>query len=114
MVTRMSEETDAQLLALFARSHEILPSVEFLETFWARIERTRRLRTLRRVAMIAAAAILAAWFMPSVLHSTAVAVRAMGEYSKIPGELIISPAGWAVSTLIALGVMVRTGALRLR
>ena len=113
-MTRMSEETDAQLSALFARSHERLPNAEFVETFWARMERARRVRTLWRVAMIAAAAILAAWFMPSVLQSTAAAVHAMGEYSESHVALIISPAGWAVSTLIALGVLLRTGALRLR
>jgi hypothetical protein len=114
MVTRMSEETDAQLLALFARSHETLPSEEFMETLWAGIERARRVRTLRRVVMIVAAAILAAWIMPSVLQSTASAMRIAGEYSESVGALIISPAGWVVSTLIALGVLVRTGALRLR
>jgi hypothetical protein len=110
----MSDETDAQLLALFARSHATLPSAEFMETFWAKMERARRVRTLRRAGMIAAAAILAAWFMPSVLQSTAGAVHAIAAYSNIPGELIISPAGWIVSTLIALGVLVRTRALRLR
>jgi hypothetical protein len=110
----MSEETDAQLVALFARAHEALPSAEFMESFWARMARARRVRTLRRVGMIAAAAILAAWFMPSVLQSTAAAVHAIATYSRIPGELFISPAGWVVSTLIALGVLVRTGALRRR
>jgi H+/Cl- antiporter ClcA len=110
----MSEETDAQLLALFARSHETLPSAEFLESFWARIERARRVRTLQRAVMIVAAAILAAWFMPSVLRSTADAMHQVGEYSESYSALIISPAGWVVSTLIALGVLVRTGALRLR
>jgi hypothetical protein len=68
---------------------------------------------LQRVVMIAAAAILAAWFMPSVLQSTAAAMHVVGEYSESYSALIISPAGWVVSTLIALGVLVRTGALRL-
>ena len=85
-----------------------------MQTFWARMERARRVRTLRRAVMIAAAAILAAWFMPSVLHSTAIAMHVVGEHSESYGALILSPAGWAVSTLIALGVLVRTRALRLR
>ncbi|HEV7357749.1 MAG TPA: hypothetical protein VGN99_07115 [Steroidobacteraceae bacterium] len=110
----MSEETGAQLLALFARSHETLPNAEFMDAFWARMERARRVRTLRRVVMIAAAAILAAWFMPSVLQSTAAAMHVAGEYSETFSALIVSPAGWAVSTLIALGVLFRTRALRLR
>ena len=110
----MSEETDAQLLALFARTHATLPSAEFMETFWARMARARRVRTLRLVFMIAGGAVLAAWFLPSVLHSTAAAMHVVGEYSESYSALIISPAGWALSTLIALGVLVRTGALRLR
>ena len=64
--------------------------------------------------MIAAATIVAAWFMPAVLQSTAAAIHAMAEYSESQVALIASPAGWAVSTLIALAVLFRTGALRLR
>jgi hypothetical protein len=110
----MSEETDAQLLALFARSHAVLPSAEFMATFWGKMQRARRIRTVRRIFMLAGGAILAAWFLPSVLHSTATAMHVAGEYSDSFGALIISPAGWVISTLIALGVLVRTRALRLR
>ena len=52
--------------------------------------------------------------MPAVLRSTAAAMHAVGEYSDSYDALIISPVGWVVSTLIALGVLLRTGALRLR
>jgi hypothetical protein len=114
MVTRMSEETDPQLLALFARSQQALPSAEFMAAFWAGMQRARRARTLRRVVMLAGAAVVAAWFLPAVLESTAAAIHAVGEYSEIPIALMLSPAGWAVSTLFALGVLVRTGALRRR
>ena len=57
---------------------------------------------------------LAAWFLPSVLQSTASAMHVAGEYSESFSALMISPAGWVISTLIALGVLVRTRALRLR
>ena len=110
----MSEETDAQLSGVFARSREVLPGAEFMKTFLTRMEHARRMRTLRRAALLALAAILAAWVMPSVLQSTATAVHVAGEYSNSHAALIISPAGWAVSTLIALAVLVRTGALRRR
>ncbi|HEX3602838.1 MAG TPA: hypothetical protein VHU43_02010 [Steroidobacteraceae bacterium] len=110
----MSEENDAQLLALFARSHAALPSTDFRESFGVRLERARRIRTLRRIALLAAAAILAAWFMPSILQRTAAAAHTLGEFSGSYIRLVISPAGWAVSTLIALGVLVRTGSLRRR
>ena len=110
----MSEETDAQLLALFARAHETLPSAEFMDTFWTRLARARRVRTVQRSLVLAGGAILAAWFLPSVLHSTASAMHFVGEYSESFSALLVSPAGWAVSTLIALGVLVRTGALRIR
>jgi hypothetical protein len=85
-----------------------------MESFWARLERARRVRTLRRFALLAAAAIVAAWFMPSILRHTAAAVNALGEFSDSYVALFTSPAGWAVSTLIAFAVLLRTGTLRLR
>ena len=108
----MSEENDAPLRALFARSQEALPSAAFMKSFWARLERAHRIRFRRRIVLLAAAAFLAAWFMPPVLRHTAVALHAMGEYSQSYGTLAISPAGWIVSSLIALIVLVRTGSLR--
>ena len=118
----MSDEIDNRLLSLFAEAHETLPSKEFMQAFLIRMERARRAQGMRRIALALRLGILAAWIMPSVLATTAAAVqaaehavvRAVGEQSQSYGALIISPAGWAVSMLIAFLVLLRTGALRRR
>lgn len=112
MVTPMPDELDPQLLALFARAHEPLRSTEFVEAFLAKMERARRLRTMGRIAMTVVAVLAGAWIMPSILNQTAVVVRAIGEHSAHYVPLVISPWGWAVSMLIGLAVLFRTGALR--
>jgi hypothetical protein len=121
-VTRMANEIDDRLLDLFSEARETLPSAEFMQTFLARMERARRVQSMRRMALIAVLGVLAAWIMPSVLASTASAVQAaqhvlvdaVGEQSQPYAALIISPAGWAVSMLIGFLVLLRTGALRRR
>ncbi|HEX3914919.1 MAG TPA: hypothetical protein VHW71_15565 [Steroidobacteraceae bacterium] len=110
----MQDELDAQLVALFAESRETLPSEEFMRAFGMRRKRTRRSRTLRRVGLIAVLAIIATWAAPAVLEQTAAAFRALGMHSTDYGELLVSPWGWAVSTLFGLAVLVRTRALRRR
>jgi hypothetical protein len=118
----MSDEIDNRLLTLFAEARETLPSAEFMQSYLARMERARRLQSMRRIALGLALGVLAAWIMPSVLATTAAAVqaavqaavRAVGEQPRAYGALIISPAGWAVSMLIAFLVLFRTGALRRR
>jgi hypothetical protein len=113
-VTRMSNENDERLLALFAEAHETLPSAEFMHTFLAKMQQAQRRQSLWRITLVVALGILAAWIMPSVLATTAAVVNAVGEQSRPYGELVISPAGWGISTLIALLVLFRTGALRRR
>ncbi len=110
----MSNEIDDRLMALFARAHETLPSAEFMQSYLARVERARRLQSMRRSALGLGVAVLAAWIMPSVLATTAAMVLAVGEQSRSHGVLIISPAGWAISMLIGFLVLLRTGALRRR
>jgi hypothetical protein len=114
----MSDEIDNRLLALFAEAHETLPSAEFTRSLVARMERARRLQSMRRIALGLVLGVLAAWIMPWVLATTAAAVQAAvhatGAESRSYGALIISPAGWAVSMLIAFLVLLRTGALRRR
>jgi ferric-dicitrate binding protein FerR (iron transport regulator) len=99
-------------MALFAEAQEALPSSEFMQAFLAKMEQARRRQNLRRIALVVAACVLAAWIMPSVLTSTAAVVKAVGEQSQSYGLLVNSPAGWAVSMLIAFFVLFRTGALR--
>jgi hypothetical protein len=114
MVTLMHDDIDPQLLTLFAQSSETLPGKEFIDVFWARLERARRVRTLWRIALAAALAILGAWVAPTILGHTASAVQASVEYARPLESLIVSPAGWAVSTLIGFVVLIRAGALRRR
>jgi hypothetical protein len=113
-VTRMSNEHDDPLRAFFADAHETLPSADFIQTFLTRMERARRLQSLRRVALVLGVGVLAAWIVPSVLATTAAVMHAVGEQSRPYGDLAISPAGWAVSMLIGFLVLLRTGALRRR
>jgi len=110
----MSDEIDDRLLALFSEAHENLPSTEFMQAYLARMERVRRLQSMRRIALGLVLGVLAAWVMPSVLATTAAVVHALGEQSRSYGALIISPAGWGVSMLIGFLVLLRTGALRRR
>ena len=110
----MSNEIDDRLLALFAEAHETLPSAKFMQAFLARMERARRLQSMRRIILGVILSVLAAWIMPSVLATTAAAVSAIAEHSRTYGVLIISPAGWGVSMLIGFLVLLRTGALRRR
>ena len=110
----MSNENDDTLTGLFAKAHETLPSAEFMQSFLARMERARRLQSMRRIALAVVLAILAACIMPSLLATTAALMLAIGERSQPYGEIIISPAGWAVSMLIGFLALLRTGALRRR
>jgi len=110
----MSDELDPKLLAIFADAHEPPASAEFIEAFLARVERARRMRTMGRIAIAIVAVFAGAWIMPSVLDQTALAVRAICEHTAPYAPLLISPWGWAVSMLIGLAVVFRTGGLRRR
>lgn len=114
MVTRMQDELDPKLLALFAESQETFPDEEFMRAFWARRERARRRRTLRRVALVAILALAGAWMAPALLEQTAAAMRALGRHSMAHGDLLISPWGWTLSMIFGLAVLVASGALRRR
>jgi hypothetical protein len=110
----MPDDIDPQLLSLFAEKHETLPSERFMEFFLEKLERARRVRTLWRVAMVAATVSAGIWFAPTALHHTASAADAATQYAMPYGPLVVSPPGWVVSTLIGLAVLVRAGALRRR
>jgi hypothetical protein len=110
----MSDEIDNRLISLFAEAHETLPSAEFMQSFLARMQRARRMQSMRRIALGLVLVFLAAWITPPLLSATAAVVRVIGEQPLAYGALIISPAGWAVSMLIGFLVLLRTGALRRR
>ncbi len=109
---RMSNEIDDRLVGLFAEAHESLPSAEFMQCFLAGMQRARRAQSMRRIAAVVFLCVLAAWFMPSVLATTASVAHIAAERSQSYGALIITPAGWAVSMLIGFLVLLRSGALR--
>ena len=113
-VTRMSNEIDEKLLALFAQAQEPLPDAEFMQSLLARMQQARQLRSRQRIAMVVVVASLAAWIMPSVLQTTATVVRSVAEHTPSYDALIISPGGWAVSMLIGLIVLLRVRVLRRR
>jgi hypothetical protein len=110
----MQDDIDPRLLGLFAAKNVPLPSKQFMELFVAKLERARRARALRRVAVVAATVFAGAWFAPTVLQHTASAADAATQYALPFGPLVVSPIGWAVSTLIGLVVLMRAGALRRR
>jgi hypothetical protein len=110
----MQNDIDPRLLGLFAEKNAPLPSEHFMQLFLAKLERTRRARALRRVALVASAVFAGAWFAPTVLQHTASVADAATQYALPYGPLVVSPIGWAVSTLIGLVVLMRAGALRRR
>jgi hypothetical protein len=113
-VMRMPNENDERLLALFAQAHETLPSADFMRSFLSRMEQARRRQSMWRVALLVAMIVLAAWIMPPLLSRTAALIQVFGDQSQSYGALIVSPAGWGVSMLIAFLVLFRSGALRRR
>jgi hypothetical protein len=78
----------------------------------ARMDRARRLNILRRVGLLAALLFAGAWFAPTVLEHTAALMHAATEDALPYASLVVSPFGWAVSTLFGLAVLYRAGALR--
>lgn len=112
MVTHMHDDPDQRLLGLFAHARETLPHEDFMRRIHQRLGHARRLRTLRGSVVISILAVIGMWMAPAVLEKTAAVVHALGAQSSAYGGFIISPWGWAVSMLIGLAVLVRTGALR--
>jgi len=109
MIT-MPDETalDSELSKRFAQAHQPLIGGEFLAALLVKIERAQRIRLRRRILLAAAALIVASLYMPMVLEKTAWAVRAVGEFPPAYAELLITPAGWAISMFVAICVVLRT------
>jgi hypothetical protein len=101
----MSDELDPHLLRAFAQADELPDGDEFLVSLLQRIERARRARMWRWGVGTAALVIVAALNMRLMLDMTAAAVRFVGDFSPAELQILISPAGWAVSMLVGGGVL---------
>jgi hypothetical protein len=111
MVMRMSGETrsydelDPYLLRAFAEAGEPPGGNEFLVRLLQKIEQTRRARRWGWGVAAAALIIVVALNLRLTLHMTAAAVRLVGDFSPADMQVLISPAGWAVSMLVGGGVL---------
>lgn len=103
--TRMSDELDPLILGVFAQADEPPGGDEFLANLLQKIERTRRARRWGWGGAAAALVLVTALNMPWMLRMTAAAVRFAGDFSPADMQLLISPAGWAVSMLVGGGVL---------
>lgn len=103
--TRMSDELDPQLLRAFAEAEEPPAGDEFLVSLLRKIERTRRARLWGWGGAAAALVVVAGLNMRLMLEATAAAVRFVGDFSPADMQVLISPAGWAVSMLVGGAVL---------
>lgn len=103
----MVDESDADLLRVFAAAREPLTDEEFVGRALLTIERKRRVRWWRRGLGLVVAAIVVAMNVRSVLGATAALVGAVGEYAPTYSQWMISPGGWAVSLVVGVWVVLR-------
>jgi len=101
-------ELDPEVSRLFAQAHEPLVDREFLAALLVKIERVRRIRLWRRILMLVAVAIIGSVNMPMVLEKTAWVAGSIGQISPADADLLVTPAGWAVSMFIGICVVLRT------
>lgn len=107
MVPLMSDDFDPFLKNIFDKAERPLENQAFMRELLADLTRVRRGRTRRRMAFAVAAVVVALLVMPAVLEQTAAFVRVGMSWM----ESIPAPVYWAVSMLIGIWVMVRTGRL---
>jgi hypothetical protein len=108
MVTIMFDELDPDLAKAFAQERGSLGGDEFMAKVLLNIERARRARMRRWALAVAVLGVLAALNMRLVLDTAAAVVRFVGDFSPADMDMMISPAGWAVSMLIGTWVLFRT------
>ena len=102
---RMSDELDPLILGAFAQADEPPGGDEFLANLLQKIERSRRVRKWAWGGAAVALVVVAALNMQLMLQMTAAAVRFVGDFSPTDMQVLISPAGWAVSMLVGGGVL---------
>ena len=103
----VSDDFDPFLKNIFDKAERPLENQAFMRELLADLTRVQRGRTRRRMAFAVAAVVVALLVMPAVLEQTAAFVRVGMSWM----ESIPAPVYWAVSMLIGIWVMVRTGRL---
>jgi hypothetical protein len=103
----MLDESDADLVRLFAEAREPLRDDGFVKGLALQIERRRRARWRRRLLGLAVIAAVVSINMRWVLAMTAIGLRAVGDFSPAYSAWMISPGGWAVSLVLGAWVMLR-------
>jgi len=103
--TRVPDELDPHILRAFAEADEPPARDEFLVNLLQKIERARRARIRGWSVLAAALVVVAALNMRLMLEVTAATVRFVGDFSPADMQILISPAGWAVSMLVGCGVL---------
>ena len=104
----MLDELDPALARLFARARTPLPDGEFIRELFSRIDRARRVRLWRQIAVVAAAVLIGALNMPLLLEKTAGVVRLAGAWAPTYADLLVTPWGWAVSGVVGAWMLFRT------
>jgi hypothetical protein len=105
MVTRMPDELDPHILRAFAQVREPLVGDEFMVSVLQKIKRARRARIWGWSVVAASLVVVAALNLRLMLEVTAATVRFVGDFSPADMQILISPAGWAVSMLVGGGVL---------
>jgi hypothetical protein len=103
----MLDESDADLVRLFAEVREPLRDDEFVRKLMLQIERSRRAQWRRRLLGLAVIVAVVSINMRWILAMTAIGVRAVGDYSPAYSAWMISPGGWAVSVGLGAWVVFR-------
>ena len=99
--------SDEDLTRLFAESRSSVSTEEFVTNVMTRIDRERRLRMLRKVALAILLVIVAAAATPYVVEgSLDVASRFVDGVAAF-GAVLSSPAGWVCAIVAAVWVLRR-------
>jgi hypothetical protein len=106
MVSVMPQEFDPQLTARFAQAERPLPDADFLAGVLAKIAARRRARRMRQWLLASVVFILLIRVAPAILAATAELIGKPGGLPLEP-QLIVSPAGWAISMAIGIAVVLR-------
>jgi hypothetical protein len=107
METHMSDERDVDLADLFDRSRPTLDGGAFVKSLIASMEAQRhKVRRARVAALIVALALLTA-IGPRLVSLGVEAARITQDLVTSYGWVMVSPAGWVVSSLIGLAVILR-------
>ena len=107
MGSRMVNESDADLMRVFAAAREPLADEEFVKKSMLNIERKRRAEWLRRWLGFVVVAVLVPMNLRWILGATATLVAAVGDEWPAYSEWMISPAGWTVSLVVGAWVVLR-------